>query len=57
MAEREWDSQDSTAYHDGYEQGEADACQGLPRNDRGGEMPLPWTDGYRDGYEKGSRDD
>ncbi len=57
MAEREWDSQDSTAYHDGYEQGEADACQGLPRNDRGGEMPLEWTDGYRDGYEKGSRDD
>ena len=48
MTEREWDSQDSTDYHDGYEQAEADLRDGKPYDDHAGSKPAPWTEGYQD---------
>jgi hypothetical protein len=47
--EPEWDSQDSSAYHDGREAGEADARNGRPYDGHG--RSGPGAEGYRDGYE------
>jgi hypothetical protein len=49
--EPEWDDHDSGHYHDGRDQGEADARDGKPRDDRSAFMPATWAEGYRDGYE------
>jgi len=57
--EPEWDSEDSTRYHDGLEQGEADRLGGLPYDDHrtGCKCAWPtWAEGYREGYEAGTDD-
>jgi hypothetical protein len=48
--EREWDSQDSNAYQDGRDRGEADALAGRPYDNSG--RSGPEAEGYRDGYEE-----
>jgi len=51
--EPEWDDQMSGQYHDGYDQGQADARSGIPYEDRPSMAwaPAAWTEGYRDGHE------
>lgn len=45
--EPEWDDCISGHYHDGYEQGEADAREGRQHDDRARFMPPAWVEGYR----------
>ena len=51
MHEPEWDSGDSSRYHDGREQAEADRRDRGPFDDRAGVEVAAWTEGYRDGWE------